>query len=240
MTVLGVNPGGVTRVAASVQRSGILARMRVKICGITRVEDALCAEAAGADAVAFNFAPTSKRFVTPAQAAKLSAALGPFVTRVGVFVDSPVEEVLEVAKTLRLHAVQLHGSEDAAYAARVRRDFPVIKAWSFRLDLSLDVLRTFPADAILLDGLKPGGGEGFNWAQAAFLKNLPHLILAGGLNPDNVQAGIAALAPHAVDVSSGVEVRPGVKDPDKVQDFVQRAKATKLSTVIHSYPQACG
>ena len=214
--------------------------MRVKICGITRVEDALHAEAAGADAVGFIFAPESKRFVTPEQATELSAALGPFVGRVGVFVNSPLEEVLEVARTLRLHAVQLHGAEDAAYAARVRRDVFVIKAWSFHADLSLEALKAFPADAIFLDGPKPGSGERFDWAQAAFLKKLPRLILAGGLNPDNLSAGIAALEPYAVDVSSGVELRPGVKDPGKIQDFVRRAKNTKLSTVIHSYPQACG
>ncbi len=214
--------------------------MRVKICGITRVEDALHAEAAGADAVGFVFAPASKRFVTPARAAELSAALGPLIGRVGVFVNSPLEEVLEVAKTLRLHAVQLHGDEDAAYAARLRRDLFVVKAWSFRPELSLNTLRAFPADAILLDGLKPGGGERFDWHRAAFLGTLPRLILAGGLDPDNLKAGVAALNPYALDVSSGVEVRPGIKDPGLVQDFVRRAKATELSTVIHSYPQACG
>ncbi|CAN5890645.1 phosphoribosylanthranilate isomerase [soil metagenome] len=214
--------------------------MRVKICGITRVEDARCAEAAGADAVGFIFVPASKRFVTPAQAAALSAALGPFIQRVGVFVDSPLKEVLAVAKKLRLHAIQLHGSEDAAYAAAVRQDFFVIKVWSFQPDLSLDVLKAFPADAIFLDGLKPGSGESFDWTQAAFLKGLPNLILAGGLNPDNVAEGIAVFKPYAVDVSSGVELQPGIKDPNKVQDFVRRAKSTQLSTVIHSYPQACG
>ena len=199
--------------------------VRVKICGITRVEDALCAEAAGADAIGFIFAPASKRFVTPAQAEHLSAALGPFISRVGVFVDSPVAEVQEVARSLRLHAVQLNGSESAAYAAKLREDVSVIKAVSFRADLSLETLQAFPADAILLDGLKPGSGETFDWQQAAFLSALPRLVLAGGLNVSNVRAGIDALKPYAVDLASGVELRPGIKDPEKVQDFVRRAKA---------------
>lgn len=214
--------------------------MRVKICGITRIEDALSAEAAGADAVGFVFAPRSKRFVTPAQASKVSAALGPFIGRVGVFVDSPLEEVLAVAKILRLHAVQLHGAEDEAYAARLRQDFFVIKALSFHPDLSLEVLEAFPADAILLDGVKPGSGEAFDWQQAAFLAALPRLILAGGLSFENLRAGIETLAPYGVDVSSGVERRPGIKDPKRIRDFVRQAKTVQLSTVIHSYPQACG
>lgn len=214
--------------------------MRVKICGVTRVEDALSAEAAGADAVGFIFAQASKRFVTPARAAELSAALGPFINRVGVFVNSSLEEVRDTAKHLRLHAVQLHGGEDEAYAEALRQDFFVIKALSFHPDLSLDTLKAFPADAILLDGLKPGSGEPFDWRQATSLASLPHLILAGGLSSANLKAGIEALRPYGVDVSSGVERQPGIKDPKRIQDFVRQAKAAQLSTVIHSYPQACG
>ena len=207
--------------------------MRVKICGITRPEDAVAAEQAGADALGFIFVESSKRFVGVAQAAAISSAVGPLIHRVGVFADSSLEKVVETASALRLHAVQLHGQEDAEFAAEVRKQFWVIKAVSFHRGLSRAELDAFPADALLLDGIKPGSGEVFAWEDAAFLKGYPRLILAGGLTPDNVAAGIEALEPYAVDVSSGVEARPGVKDAQKIQDFVRVANLTKLSTVIH-------
>ena len=214
--------------------------MRVKICGITRPENAIAAERAGADAVGLNFAKQSKRYVTTQQAKTINEAVGPFLQRIGVFVNSPLEEVLATAHTLRLHAVQLHGDEDAAFATAVRQEFWTIRAVSFTPELSLSYFETFPADAFLLDGLKPGSGERFDWSQASFLKQVPHLILAGGLNPENVSAGIEALEPYAVDVSSGVEQRPGIKDPQKIQDFVRVAKFTRLSTVIHRAVDNCG
>lgn len=202
--------------------------MKVKICGITRVEDALAAQAAGADAVGLIFAERSKRRVTPAQAQSISAALGPFIARVGVFVDAPLDVVQETVRALRLSAVQLHGSEDAAYAQALRPHVRVIKAFSFTPDLSAEALRVFPADAVLLDGLRPGGGEAFAWADAAALAGLPHLILAGGLTPTTVAAGIAVLKPYGVDVASGVESSAGIKDPRKIQDFVREARATAV------------
>ena len=214
--------------------------MRVKICGITQREDALAAEAAGADAVGFVFVEASKRFVSPEHAAELSASLGPFISKVGVFVDSPLSEVLAFARMARLDGVQLQGQEDAAYAEELRREFKVIKAFSFRPELSLAELEAFPADAIHLDGMKPGSGEVFEWKAATFLKPFPRLILAGGLNPANVETAIKSLEPYGVDVSSGVELEPGIKDRSKVQDFVRRAKQTKLSTVIHSPVDNCG
>ncbi len=214
--------------------------MRVKICGITRPEDALCAEQAGADAIGLIFAGQSKRLVTLKQAAAISAAVGPLLTRVGVFVDAPLDFVLEAVAKLKLHAVQLHGQEDAAYARQLSPRVNVIKAVSFRPNLEVAVLKCFPAEAILLDGLKPGSGESFDWTQAASFKNFPRLILAGGLNPVNVAAGIAALKPYAVDVSSGVESSPGIKDSGKIQDFVRAVKQAELSTVIHSQAKTCG
>lgn len=214
--------------------------MRVKICGITRPEDALAAERAGADAIGLNFAEKSKRYVTVDQAKYVSKVVGPFIHRIGVFVNSSLEEVLETARALRLHGVQLHGDEDATFAEAVRKEFWTIKAVSFTPELRLNYFETFPADAFLLDGLKPGSGEGFDWSQAAFLKRLPFLILAGGLNAENVGAGIEAFNPYAVDLASGVELRPGIKDPQKIQDFVRVAKFTRLSTVIHRAVDNCG
>jgi phosphoribosylanthranilate isomerase len=199
--------------------------MRVKICGITRPQDALAAEAAGADAVGLIFAERSKRRVTLAQAAVISAALGPFTARVGVFVDAPLAQIHEAVHELRLSAVQLHGAESADYALALQPTVQVIKAVSFSPGLTPEAVAGFPADALLLDGVRPGGGEAFSWRDAAAFAGTPHLILAGGLTPDTVAAGIATLKPWAVDVASGVESSAGIKDPTKIQDFVRAAKS---------------
>ena len=199
--------------------------MRVKICGITNVDDALAAEAAGADAVGLIFAERSKRRVTLDQAEAVSAALGPLVVRVGVFVDAPLETVRETARTLRLGAVQLHGDESPEYAEALRSEVRVVKVFAFRAGLTSDTLRRFPADAAFLDNPTPGSGETFSWEAAKDLAGLPNLILAGGLTPHNVAAGIRALRPYAVDVASGVERAIGLKDHGKIQDFVRAARA---------------
>ncbi len=198
--------------------------MRVKICGITRPEDALLAEKAGADAIGLIFA-SSKRRVSLAQAARILGAAGSFITRVGVFRDQPLAQVRELARILRLDAVQLHGAEDEAYALALRDEVRVIKAVSFSPLLTREGLLGFPADAILLDGSSPGSGEPFDWRWAKGLRGLPRLILAGGLTPETVEQGIRALEPYGVDVASGVEAAPGVKDAEKVRRFVVVAKA---------------
>ena len=208
--------------------------MRIKICGITRVEDALAAEGAGADAVGLIFAERSKRRVTLGQAAKISGALGPFVSRVGVFVDSPLGDVVKAAQTLKLSAVQLHGQESAEYAAELHPYIQVIRAVSFSAALDVERLKDFPADAFLIDGLKPGSGERFDWGQAKGLKTLPRFILAGGLTPENVAEAVRTLRPYAVDVASGVEVSPGVKEKGKIQDFVREARRAASA---QGYPQ---
>lgn len=198
--------------------------MRVKICGMTRIEDALAAEAAGADAIGLIFAPHSKRLLSEAQAAEMVQALGPLVGRIGVFVDAPLNDVRRLAKQLRLSAVQLHGHEDASYLAALRQEVPVIRAISFTPQLTPAALEAVTADAILLDGLTPGSGQAFDWQAASWLKGWPRLILAGGLNAHTVAAGIEALSPYGVDVASGVERQAGIKDHGLIQDFVRAAK----------------
>ena len=214
--------------------------MRVKICGITRPEDARAAEVAGADAVGFILAPGYGRSVGLEQAARISAAVGSATARVGVFVDAPFEDVLGAARALKLTAVQLHGSEEPAYAAALREEVRVVKVFSFREGLTREALGAFPADAVMLDSPKGGGGAPFDWARAAPLRGVANLVLAGGLASHNVAAGVAALRPWAVDVASGVESSLGVKDARKIRDFVRAARSASSSTVIHSYPQACG
>ncbi|WP_456414290.1 phosphoribosylanthranilate isomerase [Oceanithermus profundus] len=196
--------------------------VRAKVCGLTRAEDALAAERLGAWAVGFVFAP-SKRRVTPEQAAAIGARLGPFVARVGVFVDAPPAEVLEVARRARLSAVQLHGEEPPEWAEALRRHLPVIKA--VRLAGPPDpALVAYPADALLVDGPRPGSGEAYDWGWLEPLADHPRLIVAGGLTPERLPELFARVCPYAVDVSSGVESAPGVKDEARMRAFLQRVR----------------
>jgi phosphoribosylanthranilate isomerase len=198
--------------------------VRVKICGITRPEDGRMVEAAGAQAIGINFAPRSKRRVSPSVAAEILAVVGPLVTVVGVFVDAPLEELLATVRRLRLGAVQLHGDEPPAYAAAVRSEVPVIRALPFVRAMTPESLADYPADAFMLDAPVPGSGEAFDWSQAGAWKGHPRLILAGGITPETVARGVRALRPYAVDVASGVESAPGLKDPERVAAFVRAAQ----------------
>ena len=215
--------------------------VKVKICGITRPEDARVAEEAGTDAIGLIFAERSRRLVTVDQAKEISKAVGIFTKRVGVFLDAPLEQVLQIANELRLDAVQLHGDESNDYVARVAQHFHVIKSVAIDGEVDRGGLEQIPAHALLIEGVIPGSGDVFDWSKAATLKGMPNLILAGGLTPDNVVAGIKALQPYAVDVASGVEktittdtqnsmgTNPATsyptKDAAKVLDFVRAAKA---------------
>ena len=198
--------------------------MRVKICGIKDTETALVCQEAGADAIGFIFVEKSKRFIQPDDALEISFELGPLISRVGVFVDAAIMDVYQIARKLRLDTVQLHGKEDADYAAELSMEFKIIKAFSFTKDLDVDSLNDYPADSILLDGINPGSGQAFSWQDAKALAGFPNLILAGGLSPDNVSEAIKILSPYAVDVSSAVEDSKGNKDPDKIVKFINAAK----------------
>ncbi len=212
-----------------------MSRLLVKICGITKPEDAQCALEAGADAFGFVFWHMSPRKVEPARAAEIARALPRSVRRIGVFVDAPREEMARIADEVGLDTLQLHGDEPPEALGGLPR--PVIKAVrvgkGFRPD---DALRYAGAAAgILVDTRLPGetqmpGGTGvsFDWSLVAGLaRQVPFLMLAGGLNPDNVAAAIRAVRPHAVDVSSGVESLPGRKDPQKIRAFVAAARAAE-------------
>ncbi len=206
-----------------------MAAMRVKICGMTRAEDVRQAEAAGADAIGIIFVPGSKRFVSPERASEVLSAAGPFMLRVGVFRDEPVGRMLELVRMLRLDAVQLHGNETAEVAQSLRPHVRVIRAVSFSSSLRASQLSSTGADAVLVDGAVPGSGEPFDWQAASFLAGTPGLMLAGGLTPLNVGEAVAALSPYAVDVASGVESAPGIKDPSLMAAFVQGARAGRAA-----------
>ena len=200
--------------------------MRVKICGITSVQDARLAEEAGADAVGLILAEGSKRQLSPAAAAVVAESLSPFTSVVGVFRNQPLDFVLETAARLRLAAVQLHGDESAQFTAAVRERFRVIRAVAYRPDLTVQALQSLPADAILLDAPQPGSGIAFDWDSAvATFRGMHGLILAGGLNPANVAEAVTRFAPAAVDVASGVEAAPGIKSPQLVRSFLAAARS---------------
>jgi len=192
--------------------------MLVKICGITRTEDAQAAVALGANALGFVFWPGSPRFIDPFRARALATSLPPFVTTVGVFVNQPAEHVNGVASLVGLAAVQLHGDEDAAFASAIRR--PVMKA----IALGTDDVRVdgWPRQyTLLLDvhdpGLRGGTGRTVDWTRAASIAATRRVFLAGGLTPENVVDAMAAVKPFGIDISSGVEDRPGIKNHERLK-----------------------
>jgi phosphoribosylanthranilate isomerase len=195
-------------------------RVRVKFCGVTRPEDAIAAEALGGDAVGVIFAPSSRRRVDLERAAEVVAPLGPFVARVGVFVEPRRADVEAAIDRLRLHAVQLHGGLDTRLVAAIRGRVSVIRAVAWQEGLDVEGLAASPVDAVLVDGPDAGSGEPFDWAGAGALDRLPRWVLAGGLGPHNVAEAIVRLRPSAVDVASGVESAPGVKDAAKMAAFM--------------------
>lgn len=195
---------------------------RIKICGITRAEDAHAAVAAGADALGFVFYPPSPRYIDPAAAAAIIDTLPPLVLSVGLFVNASRTEVESVLATVPLSLLQFHGDEDEAFCRGFAR--PYIKA--ARVTPELDLLQyaaSFPsARALLLDAFVEGyggGGKVFDWRLIPSGLPLP-IILSGGLTPENVAAAVRAVRPPAVDVSSGVERAKGIKDHARIAAFI--------------------
>lgn len=200
--------------------------MFVKICGITSEEDALLAVAMGADAIGFVFAPSSRQ-IAPARAADIAKRLPPEVLTVGVFRDEAPQRVADVVNAAGLRAAQLHGRETAEDTAWVRRRVPVvIKAFPGG-DPELARAATYGADVVLLDSASPGSGRVFDWSLAEGAPSGLRVLLAGGLTPENVGEAIERVRPWGVDVSTGVESEPGVKDPSKVRRFIQAAQAAE-------------
>ncbi|HUQ08391.1 MAG TPA: phosphoribosylanthranilate isomerase [Kofleriaceae bacterium] len=204
----------------------------VKICGVTRIEDAEMAANEGADFLGLNFWPGSKRRVSPDVAAGLAVAartVSQTVHLVGLFVDQSEGEITGIASALALDFVQLHGDEPPSLvAALTTRGFRVWKAHAVSTAWDLEGLVQWPADAHVLDAPSPGrGGSGqrFDWAHATAAVTAGHrIVLAGGLTPDNVADAVRTVRPWAVDVASGVESLPGIKDPAKVRAFLAAAR----------------
>jgi len=201
--------------------------VRVKICGLTRAGDVHAAVRAGADALGFVFAPRSKRVLRAPLAAELAAAVPAFVCRVGLFMDQDFDSVARILDRVPLSLLQFHGSEEAAFCRRF--GLPYIKAVSMTPRGAVErAAEKYPdAAALLLDshpvGETGGTGRVFDWSRVTAAP-LP-LVLAGGLTPDNVRQAVKQVRPWAVDVSSGVEVAPGIKSEELMDQFIKEAKS---------------
>lgn len=200
--------------------------VRVKICGVTRLEDALAAVRLGADALGFNFWPGSRRFIAPAVAKEIIRRLPPLVTSVGVFVDPSHDEAVAAAAISGVQVIQLHGGESPVLCRSFQ--LPVLKAIPVGGPEALEAVDRYAGLAgLLLDAPSPGhGGSGrpCHWPTARALGGRAPVILAGGLHPGNVAEAIAAVRPYGVDVASGVEQSPGVKDHELLARFIRAAK----------------
>ncbi len=195
----------------------------IKICGITRLEDALCAVESGADAVGFIFHPASPRYIAPDQAREIIAQLPGKIAKVGVFVNWPAEEVERTMEACGLDLIQLHGDESPAYC-RLLPPGRVIKAVFLRTPEELARLAEYEVRAFLADardaGRYGGTGKRADWELAARLAESHPLILAGGLAEENVAEALAAVAPRGVDINSGCERTPGIKDHDRLRRII--------------------
>ena len=204
---------------------------RVKICGITELEDARDAALLGANAIGLNFYPNSPRYIEPSRAAKIIEKLPPFVTVVGVFWNHPDPQNLEdFAVSVGLHAVQLHGNETPDYCSMIQR-VKVIKTFRVDSNFRVDTLRGYGSGTFLLDGCAPGTGRSFDWELAFGANAFGSVIIAGGLTPDNVSNVVSTLHPFAVDVASGVESKPGKKDYDKMRRFIEAVQRTDVAVM---------
>ncbi|MDO8580149.1 MAG: phosphoribosylanthranilate isomerase [Candidatus Omnitrophota bacterium] len=196
--------------------------VKVKICGITNKEDALKAAYYGAWAVGFVFHQKSPRYISPSRARKIIEELPPFVTPVGVFVNQNERAVRDVCRFARISTIQLHGDETPLYCTRFR-DYKVIKAFRVKDDFNFAQVNQYRVHAYLFDTYSSqeygGTGETFNWEILKTQSFEKPFILSGGLNPQNIQQALGTLNPYAVDVSSGVEKSPGIKNPRLVKTF---------------------
>ncbi|HAU32114.1 MAG: N-(5'-phosphoribosyl)anthranilate isomerase [Desulfotomaculum sp. 46_296] len=195
----------------------------VKICGITDLKTALYSAEAGADALGFVFAPSTRR-IAPETARSISLELPPRVLKVGVFVNSPIKEVQQITEFCRLDIVQLHGEESQDYCRQINSR--IVKAFNVQSPL-FSLIDSYPVDAVLVDACLPGkaGGTGkvFDWKILESIKRSRPMILAGGLNQSNIKEAILTVRPNGVDVSSGVETNQK-KDPEKIMQFINLVK----------------
>ena len=203
--------------------------MRIKICGITNLADALLCQSLGVDAIGFIFYPGSKRYVPPEQVEEIVTQVSPLLLKIGVFVNEQAETVNQIIRTCRLHGAQLHGDESPQFIQEIR--YPVIKAFRIDNQFNFSVINAYKNCSFLLDTYSAdvygGSGESFNWnCIPAELR--PTCMLAGGISAANIQQVFQKVNPAGVDLSSAVESTPGRKDPEKLKAFFKQIE--KLRT----------
>ena len=205
--------------------------MVIKICGITNKADAVSAASLGVDMLGFVFYNGSKRNVGPAAVRDIINELPPYIAKVGVFVDEKAETVRSIAEDAGLDVLQFHGGESPEFCAQFKEDYKVIKAFRLKTKHDLAPINGYDVDYYLFDTYKPdaigGTGEVLNWKLLEDFELLRPAILSGGLNPSNVAAAIEEVLPYGVDVSSGVEIRPGKKDDGAMKRFVEEVRKTR-------------
>ena len=201
-------------------------RIKVKICGTTSLKDAFLAVESGADAIGFIFYKMSPRNISQKEAKEIILQLPPFIETVGVFVNETSDKINRIAEQCKLNSIQLHGEESPALCRRVKRK--VIKAFRVKNADSLKSIASYKVSGFLLDsyndGSKGGTGQVFDWNLALRVKKQGPVILAGGLNPYNVFTAIHRVKPYGVDVCSGVENSPGIKDHEKIRAFIKSVR----------------
>lgn len=200
--------------------------IKIKICGITNLEDALYATECGADSLGFNFYKKSPRYIEPQKAAEIIAQLPPFVMTVGIFVNEYEDKIREIQQLTCIPTVQLHGDESPEFCQRFGGH--VIKAFQVKDKESLKAMAHYRVGAFLLDsyrdGIRGGTGTTFDWHLAVVAKTFGKIILAGGLTPENVAEAVMLVQPYAVDVAGGVEKEKGIKDQTKVKKFITEVR----------------
>ncbi len=206
-------------------------RTRVKICGITNLADAKTAVAAGADALGFIFVPETPRYIEPTDAAAIISALPPFITTVGVFRNAEHKVIREIVAQCGITSAQLHGTESPEFCSQF--SLPVIKVFELQKESDLKTLDDYNVSACLVDKPKSISTGTVNW-ELAFKARLrtKKLILAGGLNPENVPEAIRHVKPYAVDVASGVESEKRRKDNNKIRAFIKAVRETDAELLI--------
>ncbi|MGB2866973.1 MAG: phosphoribosylanthranilate isomerase [Bacteroidota bacterium] len=206
----------------------------VKICGITNLQDAELAVSVGADAIGFIFFKDSPRTIAPERARAIAAELPEHISKIGVFVNDDRKSIHDIVDRVHLSAVQLYGKEGPDDL--VNYETSVIKAFRVGPGFDVEVMHNYLVDAFLLDAYKEGifGGTGdtFDWNVAVKAKEYGRIILSGGLNIENIESAVTFVQPYGVDVSSGVELRVGKKDPSRVRDFVAAARNASLTSNI--------
>lgn len=208
-------------------------RVRVKICGVRSLAESLCALDCGVDALGFNFWPKSPRYIEPEEARGIIDRLPPLISCIGVFVNESSEHVLEVAGIAGINIVQLHGDESPEFC-RELDSLKLIKALRVGEGFEPGSIAQYPVSAVLLDtnikGSYGGTGRRFDWRVAIEAKQFARIILAGGLNIDNVAEAITEVKPFGIDVCSGVEAEPGRKDLDKLRQFMTEVRRANLKS----------